>query len=125
MIVVRMVTTSSTNITGFFIRLRGSSLTKAEPIAGSTILGSNSADTGMRLRIFGVSIGACSGSVRCKQRARDHREVLDDRAERERGEECQSADDDDHAHHQADEQRSEERRVGKECRTEWCDYEQK
>src|SRR5262245_47202575 len=104
MIVVRMVTTSSTNITGFFIRLRGSSLTKAEPIAGSTILGSNSADTGMRLRIFGVSIGACSGSIRCEQRARGHREMLDDGTERERGEEREAADDDDHAHHQADEQ---------------------
>ena len=51
MTVVSAVTTSSTNITGFFIRLRGSSLTKAEPIAGPTILGSNSAETGICLRI--------------------------------------------------------------------------
>ena len=47
MTVVSAVTTSSTNMTGFFIRIRGSSLTKAEPIAGTTILGSNSAETGI------------------------------------------------------------------------------
>ena len=35
MTVVRAVTTSSTNITGFFISVRGLSLTKAEPIAGT------------------------------------------------------------------------------------------
>ena len=46
MTVVSTLTTSSTNITGFFIRTRGSSLTKAEPIAGMTILASNSAETG-------------------------------------------------------------------------------
>ena len=51
MTVVSAVTTSSTNMTGFFIRVRGSSLTKAEPIAGTTILGSNSAETGICLRI--------------------------------------------------------------------------
>ena len=39
MTVVSAVTTSSTNITGFFIRVRGSSLTKAEPIAGHHDLG--------------------------------------------------------------------------------------
>ena len=51
MTVVRTVTTSSTNITGFLISVRGSSLTKAEPIAGSTISGSSSVETGVRLRI--------------------------------------------------------------------------
>ena len=50
MTVVSAVTTSSTNITGFFISVRGSSFTNAEPIAGITILGSNSADTGICLR---------------------------------------------------------------------------
>src|SRR3984893_9284416 len=50
MTVVSAVTTSSTNITGFFIRVRGSSLAKAAPIAGSTILGSSRAETGIRLR---------------------------------------------------------------------------
>src|SRR5215468_8278072 len=52
MTVVNAVTISSTNITGFLISVRGSSLTKAEPMAGITILGSNSAETGMRLRII-------------------------------------------------------------------------
>ena len=37
-------------MTGFLISVRGSSLTKAEPTAGHTILGSNRADTGIRLR---------------------------------------------------------------------------
>src|ERR1700704_311439 len=56
MTVVSAVTTSSTNITGFVISVRGSSLTKAEPIAGTTILGSSSAETGVPLRIFEVSM---------------------------------------------------------------------
>ena len=50
MTVVSAVTTSTTNMTGFFISVRGSSLAKAEPIAGTTILGSSSAETGIRLR---------------------------------------------------------------------------
>src|SRR5262249_35630804 len=45
-----------------------------------------------------------SGSIRCEQGARGHRELLDDRTERERGEEGQAADDHDHADHQTDEQ---------------------
>ena len=49
-------TTSSTNITGFFISVRGLSLTKAEPIAGTMIFGSNSADTGLALRKVDDSI---------------------------------------------------------------------
>jgi hypothetical protein len=64
MTVVSAVTTSSTNITGFFIRLRGLSLTKAEPIAGTTILGSNSAETGICLRTCEVSIDMAPGLVR-------------------------------------------------------------
>ena len=47
--VVSAVTISSTNMTGFFISVRGLSLAKAEPIAGITIFGSKSADTGMLL----------------------------------------------------------------------------
>ena len=53
---VSAVTISSTNMIGLLIKVRGSILTKAWPIAGSTILGSVSAETGMRLRIFEVSI---------------------------------------------------------------------
>ena len=56
MTVVSAATTSTTNITGFFIMTRGSSLAKAEPIAGKTILGSVSAVTGIRLRSLEVSI---------------------------------------------------------------------
>src|SRR5262249_1790707 len=52
MTVVNTVTISSTNMTGFLISVRGSSLTMAEPIAGTTILGSNSAETGMLFRII-------------------------------------------------------------------------
>ena len=58
MTVVSAATTSTTNITGFFIIKRGSSLAKAEPIAGTTILGSVSAVTGIRLRNCEVSIEA-------------------------------------------------------------------
>ena len=39
MTVVSAATTSTTNITGFFIIKRGSSLAKAEPIAGHDDLG--------------------------------------------------------------------------------------
>ena len=39
MTVVSAVTISSTNMTGFLISVRGSSLTKAEPIAGIDDLG--------------------------------------------------------------------------------------
>ena len=53
---VSAVTISSTNITGLDISVHGLSLTKAEPIAGRTILASDSADTGMRLRRCEVSI---------------------------------------------------------------------
>ena len=48
--VVRTVTISS-NITGFLISVRGSSLTKAEPIAGHTILGSSKVEAGVPLRV--------------------------------------------------------------------------
>src|SRR5712671_4833949 len=104
MTVVSAVTTSSTNITGFVIRVRGLSLTKAEPIAGSTILGSSRAETGIRLRNVVVSIEVSPRSNRSEQRVAGHREMLDDGSERERREECQSADDHDHAHDQADKQ---------------------
>src|SRR3954447_14307463 len=103
MTVVSTLTTSSTNITGFFISTRGSSLTTAAPIAGMTILASNSAETGC-LRACEDSIDVTPRLVRREQSSGGHREMLDDRAERERGEERQSADDEDHADQQADEQ---------------------
>ena len=49
--VVSAATTSTTNMTGFLASVRGSSLTKAEPMAGPTILGSSKAEAGTRLRI--------------------------------------------------------------------------
>src|SRR2546430_961349 len=102
--VVSAVTTSSTNITGFFIRLRGSSLTKADPIAGTTILGSNSAETGICLRSWEVSIDVAPRLVRREQGAGSHREMFDNGAQGERGEEGQPTDDHDHADHEADEE---------------------
>src|SRR5882672_6508747 len=104
MIVVRTVTISTTNITGFLISVRGSSLTKDKPIAGITILGSNSAEAGVPLRIFEVSMNVTPGSVRREQRACGHREMFDDRAECEGREEGEAADDQDHADGEADEQ---------------------
>ena len=64
MTVVRIVTISSTNITGLLIRVRGSSLTKADPIAGTMILVSKSADTGMLLRRVEVSIDLAPTLIR-------------------------------------------------------------
>ena len=49
---VSAATTSTTNITGLLIITRGSSLAKAEPIAGITIFGSSIAETGIRLFNF-------------------------------------------------------------------------
>ena len=51
MTVVSAATTSTTNMTGFLASVRGSSLTKAEPMAGPTIFGSSKAEAGTRLRI--------------------------------------------------------------------------
>src|SRR5476651_352745 len=103
MIVVKAVTTSSTNMTGFLISVRGSSLTKAEPIAGMTILGSNRAETGFCLRIFEVSIEVTPVGVRSERRAGRHREMFDDRSERKCREEGEAADNHDHADNQTDE----------------------
>src|SRR5664280_2796531 len=102
--VTSAVTTSSTKITGFLIRVAGLSLTKAWPIAGSTIFGSKSVETGIRLRSLEVSIAVTPNESVLEQRTRGHREVLDERPERERGEEGEATDDHDDADYQADEQ---------------------
>src|SRR5665811_1491562 len=96
------MTISSTKITGFLIRVAGLSLTKAWPIAGNTIFGSKSVETGIRLRSFEVSIAVTPNESVLEQRARGHREVLDEGPERERGEEGEAANDHDHADDQAD-----------------------
>src|SRR6202158_4187279 len=101
--VVSAATTSTTNITGLLIMTLGSSLTKAEPIAGITIFGSNIADTGIRLFILTTSMDV-TPNERSEQGIGVHREVLDDGAERKRREEGETADDQDHADDQADEQ---------------------
>src|ERR1700730_8930651 len=93
MTVVSAVTISSTNITGFAISVRGLSLTKAEPIAGTTIFGSNSAEPGMLFGSVEVSIEATPSLVRGIKSAGVDRELLDDRAECERREEGKTADD--------------------------------
>src|SRR5262249_41023004 len=88
--VVSSVTISSTNITGFLASVRGLSLRNAWPIAGSTIAGSSSVVTGMRLRSFEVSmvqLRKCGS----EHAAGPHREMLGDGPERERREEGQAA----------------------------------
>src|SRR5580704_12982570 len=114
--VVSAVTISSTNITGFFISVRGLSLTNAEPIAGRTVFGSSSADTGMLLRRVEVSIDATPGLIRREKCTGVDRELLDDRAERERREEGEAADDHDHADNQAYEQAAAGREGARRCR---------
>src|SRR5262245_34159579 len=107
MIVVNAATTSTTNMTGFLISVRGSSLAKAEPTAGHTIIGSNRAGTGIRLRVLAISSDmAVTPKLvrRCKQGAGLHREMLDDRPKRERGKVDEAADDEDHADEETDEQ---------------------
>src|ERR1700756_782057 len=102
--VVSAATTSTTNITGFFIINRGSSFVTDEPMAGITIFGSSIADTGMRFCSFMVSMEVAPKRDRSEQGVGVASEVLDDRAERERGEEGQTADDQDDADDQADKQ---------------------
>src|SRR5580698_6688598 len=102
--VVSAATTSTTNITGFLIISRGSSLAKAEPIAGKTIFGSSIADTGTRFCSFMVSMDITPKEDRSEQGVGVASEMLDDRSERQRREEGETADDQDHADHEADEQ---------------------
>ena len=54
--VVSAATTSTTNITGLLIMILGSSLAKAEPIAGITIFGSSIAETGICLVFLTTSM---------------------------------------------------------------------
>src|ERR1700733_4517105 len=102
--VVSAATTSTTNITGFLIISRGSSLAKAEPIAGNTIFGSSIAETGTRFFSFMVSMEVTPKENLSEQGVGIASEMLDDRPERQRREEGETADDQDHADHEADEQ---------------------
>src|SRR4030088_1808789 len=101
--VVSAATISTTNITGFLIISRGSSLTKDDASAGMTIFGSSIAETGTRFCNFMVSMDVTPND-RSEQGVGVHRKMLDDRAERERREEGETADDQDDADDQADEQ---------------------
>src|SRR6266567_8073851 len=108
--VVSAATISTTNITGFLIISRGSSLTKDARIAGTTILGSSIAETEARFCSFMVSMDVTPNNQkavdqntwRSEHLAGVHREMLDDGAERECREESEAADDQDHADDQAD-----------------------
>ena len=102
MIVVSNVTISTTNMTGFRINVLGSSLTKADQIAGQMILGSKIADAAVFLRKVVASMDVAP-RILSEEGARLHCEVLDDGAERERREERQSTDDENDADDQADE----------------------
>src|SRR5271166_2017814 len=95
--VVSVATISTTNITGFFISTRGSSLTNDCQIAGRRIAGSIMVDCEPRI-LFLISMG----STTCiKEGAGVHGEVLHDRPEGNRREVDQPAGNDDHTHHES------------------------
>src|SRR6201994_2940179 len=99
--VVSAATISTTNITGFLIIARGSSLTKDARIAGLRIFGSHIADIDERFCSFMLSMEVTPKS---EEVAGIASEMLDDGAERERREEGEAADDQDDADDEADEQ---------------------
>src|SRR5581483_6407349 len=102
--VVSAATTSTTNITGFFIIRRGSSFRNEDAIAGITIFGSSIVATGVRFCSFAVSMEVTPKQFSSVERARGHREMLDNGSKRQRREEGQAAHDQDHADDEADEQ---------------------
>src|SRR5438132_12286515 len=104
MTVVSAATTSRTNVTELLIISLGSRLTNAEPMAGITTLGSSIAEAFTCCCNFMASMDVTPKCVRSEQGAGIHREVLDDGSERQRREEGEAADDQDHADDQADEQ---------------------
>src|SRR5215471_12825159 len=91
--VVRRLPTSTTNMTGFFATCAGVSLRKLSPMAGPRMVLSNSESCRVVTVAMSVDLALLS------------EEVLDDGAEREGGEEGESADDDDDAREQACEER--------------------
>src|SRR5688572_5449763 len=104
MTVVSAATTSTTNITGLFIIRRGSSLTKADLIAGTRILGSSIVDAVTFFCSFMASMDVTPKRDLSEQGVGVAGEVLDDRPERKRREEREAAEDQDHADDEADEQ---------------------
>src|ERR1700676_460624 len=89
--------TSTTNITGFFIRVRGSSFTKESRNARLAI---SASQMDLLFLIWAVMSSASSESL-----ARIHQQVLQNRAQAECGEKGQRADDQNHGDQQAGEQR--------------------
>src|SRR5882757_5331067 len=102
--VVSAATISTTNITGLLIISRGSSLTNADLIAGTRIFGSSIVEAVTFFCSFMASMDVTPKRDRSEQIVGVHREVLDDRPERQRREESETADDQDHADDEADEQ---------------------
>src|SRR5579863_3467462 len=112
---VRMVVitapTSTTNMTGFFIMVRGFSLTNESPMARLTIGGSKSGRArGAFLGIKEVTSSAVEGGVivvaiLAPEPALMHQEMFHYRAERKRREERQSTYNHHHPHQQHDKQR--------------------
>ena len=89
---------STTNITGLRAMVRGSSLTKLWPIAGSSSSGS--------VTLLRRRLGLVRGCDVPYQSRRNELEVLENRSERDGGEERERGDDQDRADQQRDEQRS-------------------
>src|SRR6185437_2950697 len=104
MTVVSAATTSTTNITGFLTISRGSSLTKADLIAGTRIFGSSIVEAVTFFCSFMASMEVTPKRDRSEQGIGVVSEVLDDRPERQRREEGETADDQDHADDEAHEQ---------------------
>src|ERR1043165_1703805 len=90
--VARTLPASTTNMTGFFIMVRGLSLINESPIARLTIL---------------VSQIACFlvVAISLKSRARIHQEMFDDWSKTQCRKERERSDDQNHAHQQHREQR--------------------
>src|SRR6185369_4132020 len=104
MTVVSAATTSTTNITGLLIIRRGSSLTKADLIAGTRILGSSIADAVTFFCSFMASMEVTPKRDLSEQGVGVHREMFDDRPKGQRREEGETANDQDHADNEPDEQ---------------------
>src|SRR5207244_9904762 len=102
--VVSAATISTTNITGLLIISLGSSLTKADLIAGTRIFGSSIVEAVIFFCSFMDSMEVTPKRDRSEQGIGVHREVLDDRPKRERREERHAADDQNDADDEADEQ---------------------
>src|SRR5882672_1949678 len=103
-IVVSAATISTTNITGFLAISCGSSWTKADEIAGTRIFGSSIVEAVTFFCSFMASMDVTPKRDRSEQGIGVHCEVLDDRPKRQRREEGETADDQDYADDESDEQ---------------------